>query len=354
MALKTTCTLAVAALAFCVQAAIAECPLDHYFFYQVDGQLTLDKSRIYRHGDPIEGYYPLSWSSIYQRWSVGEPGFSDTTDPAYGFPTELELEGARGVDYQIWFEILDLSPDFKIYMNDGTWLDAIGERYNLSAWPEHHVHMKYCAYVPGSPAPDYPFYVTFQLMDDFGTYEATPPFSLVFNVPTPTVEATEPAYRGVLSSLTDAEITFTFHRPIAVVGGAPVAITDESETVDYTGYFDHQVSPDGMTLVLHQTSGTLPVQAWLRVALTEHVRDAVEDQSAVPFVQFVYTQLQGDLNCDGNINNFDIEPFVLALTDEAAYNAAYPDCDRNLADIDTNGTVNNFDIEPFVDLLTGK
>jgi 6-phosphogluconolactonase (cycloisomerase 2 family) len=63
--------------------------------------------------------------------------------------------------------------------------------------------------------------------------------------------------------------------------------------------------------------------------------------------------LAGDLNCDGAINTFDIDPFVLALTDTAAYAEAYPGCDWMLADINGDGFVNTFDIDPFVLLLTG-
>jgi probable HAF family extracellular repeat protein len=61
----------------------------------------------------------------------------------------------------------------------------------------------------------------------------------------------------------------------------------------------------------------------------------------------------GDLNCDGVLNNFDITPFVQALTDPAGYAAAHPDCNIMLADINGDGFVNNFDITPFVHLLTG-
>ncbi len=32
----------------------------------------------------------------------------------------------------------------------------------------------------------------------------------------------------------------------------------------------------------------------------------------------------GDLNCDGAIDAFDIEPFILALTDPVGYGTAYP------------------------------
>ncbi len=56
----------------------------------------------------------------------------------------------------------------------------------------------------------------------------------------------------------------------------------------------------------------------------------------------------GDLNCDGVLNAFDIDPFVLALADEEAYYAAFPDCDRMHADINCDGTVDAFDIDAFV------
>ena len=61
----------------------------------------------------------------------------------------------------------------------------------------------------------------------------------------------------------------------------------------------------------------------------------------------------GDMNCDGSVNNFDIDPFVLAVTNVPGYQTAYPGCDYTLADCNDDGSVNNFDIDPFVALLTG-
>jgi hypothetical protein len=61
----------------------------------------------------------------------------------------------------------------------------------------------------------------------------------------------------------------------------------------------------------------------------------------------------GDVNCDGALNTFDIDPFVLALTAPASYAAAYPTCEISAADINGDGAVNTFDIDPFVLLLTG-
>jgi hypothetical protein len=56
----------------------------------------------------------------------------------------------------------------------------------------------------------------------------------------------------------------------------------------------------------------------------------------------------GDMNCDGLVNNFDIDPFVLALTNPAAYASAYRNCDARNADVNHDGSSNNFDIDPFV------
>jgi hypothetical protein len=60
----------------------------------------------------------------------------------------------------------------------------------------------------------------------------------------------------------------------------------------------------------------------------------------------------GDLNCDGLVNNFDIDPFTLALSDPGGYQTAYPDCNLKNGDCNGDGVVNNFDIDPFVKLLT--
>ncbi|MBL8880744.1 MAG: hypothetical protein JNG88_16645, partial [Phycisphaerales bacterium] len=65
------------------------------------------------------------------------------------------------------------------------------------------------------------------------------------------------------------------------------------------------------------------------------------------------TSPPGDLNCDGTVNNFDIDAFVLGLTDPAAYESAFPTCEIALGDINADGTFNNFDIDPFVALLMG-
>ncbi len=61
----------------------------------------------------------------------------------------------------------------------------------------------------------------------------------------------------------------------------------------------------------------------------------------------------GDLNCDGVVDFFDIDPFVLAVTDPAAYMAAFPDCDIMNADCNGDDEVDFFDIDCFVALIVG-
>jgi DNA-binding beta-propeller fold protein YncE len=61
----------------------------------------------------------------------------------------------------------------------------------------------------------------------------------------------------------------------------------------------------------------------------------------------------GDLNCDGVVNNFDIDPFVLALSNPDGYRVIHPDCNINNADVDGSGQIDNFDIDPFVALVSG-
>ncbi len=60
---------------------------------------------------------------------------------------------------------------------------------------------------------------------------------------------------------------------------------------------------------------------------------------------------RADVNCDGAIDFFDIDPFILALFDPAGYAAAHPDCLLTAADVDGSATVDFFDIDPFVDCL---
>jgi subtilisin family serine protease len=68
---------------------------------------------------------------------------------------------------------------------------------------------------------------------------------------------------------------------------------------------------------------------------------------------FAPPHMVGDLNCDGEVNFADINPFVQILTDLAGWQAAHPDCPMGNGDINGDGSVSFGDINPFVALLTG-
>ncbi len=59
----------------------------------------------------------------------------------------------------------------------------------------------------------------------------------------------------------------------------------------------------------------------------------------------------GDVDCDGDVDFFDIDALVTALSGPAAYDADYPTCRWLNGDCDGNGVVNFFDIDPFIALL---
>ncbi len=59
----------------------------------------------------------------------------------------------------------------------------------------------------------------------------------------------------------------------------------------------------------------------------------------------------GDLDCDGAVGFFDIDPLVLAFSGEAAYLAQFPNCQWLNGDTNNDQTVDFFDIDPFIALL---
>jgi hypothetical protein len=61
----------------------------------------------------------------------------------------------------------------------------------------------------------------------------------------------------------------------------------------------------------------------------------------------------GDMNCDGEVDLKDINPFTLALSNPEAWQAAYPDCDIMNGDVNGDGEFNLKDINAFVALLSG-
>ncbi len=88
------------------------------------------------------------------------------------------------------------------------------------------------------------------------------------------------------------------------------------------------------------------------IVIIGHGFNATTDRYEALLWQFT-PQMLGDLNCDGVVNFDDINPFVLALSNPAGYQAAYPDCDILNGDCNGDGVVTFDDINPFVALLAG-
>lgn len=61
---------------------------------------------------------------------------------------------------------------------------------------------------------------------------------------------------------------------------------------------------------------------------------------------------RADANCDGVVDFFDIDPFILGLINPAAYAVNYPGCNLAcVADANEDGAVDFFDIDPFVNCV---
>ena len=172
----------------------------------------------------------------------------------------------------------------------------------------------------------------------------------------------------------------------------PVDLSDITETsltfqrwlnTDYDPYVDAsiEVSNNGSSWTEVWSNGNVSMEATSWTSL-EYDISATADNQATVYVRWSYeigsgayaysgwniddveiwglgegqSYVPGDLNCDGVLNNFDIDPFVLVLTGTAGYPeyyALYPACDHMLADCNDDGSISNFDIDAFVDLLNG-
>lgn len=59
----------------------------------------------------------------------------------------------------------------------------------------------------------------------------------------------------------------------------------------------------------------------------------------------------GDVNCDGFVDTFDIDPFIKALSGPERFDEVAPGCDIGLADLNEDGRIDTFDIMPLITAL---
>ena len=81
----------------------------------------------------------------------------------------------------------------------------------------------------------------------------------------------------------------------------------------------------------------------------------VDNVGVGPPIALPPTFILGDMDGDGDRDNFDIDDFELALTNSAAYLALHPTLTdyQQRGDIEGDNDFDNFDIQPFEALLTG-
>ncbi|MDB4808890.1 dockerin type I repeat-containing protein [Verrucomicrobiales bacterium] len=80
--------------------------------------------------------------------------------------------------------------------------------------------------------------------------------------------------------------------------------------------------------------------------------EPAEEQDAKPNEDSIVGE-SGDMNADGVVNVFDIEPFILALNNPVEFTET-TGVNSKTGDLNGDGQVNVFDIEPFVNALNGS
>ncbi len=144
----------------------------------------------------------------------------------------------------------------------------------------------------------------------------------------------------------------------------------------YSDYFHVHVSDNnGSSWVLAQTFGPSSAAGWTEhsfvvgdyVTPTSTVKvrfeasdlgggsivEAAVDGFRVEQVDCEAPYVPGDMDCSGAVDFDDIDPFVLAISGQAAYEVAYPDCEWLNGDINGDNTVDFDDINGFVSLIGG-
>ena len=97
------------------------------------------------------------------------------------------------------------------------------------------------------------------------------------------------------------------------------------------------------------TAGTTPGLDIIRVTV-EHSEGIVR---LAPFLELRIAE-RGDMNANGVLDAFDIEPFLLALFDADEYERRFPENPRvQLGDFNLDGQLDSFDIEGFLAALFG-
>ena len=142
-----------------------------------------------------------------------------------------------------------------------------------------------------------------------------------------------------------------------VVTGTAGVVRDEAYDLDGAGGRTHVTG--GNRPGQYQCDGTLPEPADCQMnQYTQTPMDGRDYDANGNLIGIRQCRGGADSNCDGLVNVFDIDPFVVALTQgQAGWEALFGGlgCDFFAEnDMNCDGRVNSFDIDLFVEVLTGQ
>lgn len=156
--------------------------------------------------------------------------------------------------------------------------------------------------------------------------------------------------------------TLTLGTAAGYPAGTPLILTADIAAADsYSRSFSMTISRAGTPLAELDDSSPGPVSFDAEAGETLTVDLAAADTNEWYYywdatcrllIESGVSSVVGDLDCDGAVDFDDINPFVLALSGQAGYEAAYPDCNWYNADCDEDGDVDFDDINPFVNILS--
>jgi hypothetical protein len=194
------------------------------------------------------------------------------------------------------------------------------------------------------------------LSDDSPPLPFTTPTGVVtYVIPSAPAALSDVVFQIMADNSSPGTVLLSVNGTLAVTGslaGAPGCGTQYATLTIDAETFNALLTGGGTVLTIEIMGGT-PCGVGVLVVVTQYATvPALDcDENDVPDE---CERLIGDLNCDGELSIQDINPFVLALSNPAAYVAAYPECDLLNADINGDCIVHIDDINPFVVLLSTR
>lgn len=164
------------------------------------------------------------------------------------------------------------------------------------------------------------------------------------------------------------ELKVTFHKPVQVaaqdlalvgVRNGPIATSFVYEPASQTATLTplYALTSDTYTLTVSEAIVDVESQQALDGELDKpFVSAPLPSGDGLPGGATIATfalVAAGDMNCDGEVDFGDINPFVKALADPVGYVNEFPGCPVANGDINEDGKVDFEDINPFITLLTG-